>query len=247
MDVEQRLQFWDALSTTLYWRPDHWGPSPWRRAFFEEMWSWAATAGEQMGEWNPLRVVCGADYQRETYGADAAPEDFDSLINGVASTGMEIRIGTFPTLDQALRDETWRDEDVPELAAELRTWGLSGFAAKIADGWHPMTRPAGAAFPLDQRVEGCEDAITHIVQAHDGFALDQANRWTQLYAGFEELRKGVETATRLAANAAGVRPPWADVRIEGRGLRAVGDAAIAHPAVSAALKRYGRPWQNEEA
>ena len=128
----------------------------WTRRFFDEWAQW-----ENVPEWicNPLATTEPAPDLRSTTDLGYGPGKWNtanppygvgiykSQAAGGQATAKTLRNGFYPALTAAIDGQNITDPI--GTSANIRTWGTTGFAQKVQDGWEPVgnTTPAPPPVP----------------------------------------------------------------------------------------------------
>lgn len=112
--------------------------TPWRLAFFEEWQRWEGTGAF----FNPLATTQpGGEDSTSPYWNTFGPNgqyhvrNYASLDAGVAALAATIKNGYYPALVDALQRQVL--DGPSQVAANIDTWGTSGFASALRAGWQP--------------------------------------------------------------------------------------------------------------
>ena len=128
-------------------------PTPWRLEFLREWARWEGTGASYnpfATTWEDPTLENSANPWWNTFqdqqGREYHVRNYRSLQAGIDAT---VRTILQPAYYATLRGVLSRQAIGAEranLAADIRTWGTTGFASKIADGWEPPT-PAAPTSP----------------------------------------------------------------------------------------------------
>ena len=117
-------------------------PSVWRLQWFRE-WARYENTGARF---NPLATTQpGGEFSADPYWNSFGSENqyhvrnYATFDDGVLATAHTLVNGYYPAVLAMLDNEG--SNDLASVSAQLRTWGTTGFANEVAEGW----LPAGAA------------------------------------------------------------------------------------------------------
>lgn len=141
----------------------HIPPTPWALTFLGRWADWEGCAAQ----YNPLateRPVPAADLDPAHPLFNDAPgggvKNYADRDAGVRATAETLALPAYAPVRAALRAD--RIADRPAVVAAVRTWGTTGFASALADGWTPTGRavvsrtPPPAALPRAARTAAVE-------------------------------------------------------------------------------------------
>lgn len=162
--------------------------TPWRRAWFDR---WSDFEGTPDWIHNPLATTHPGRRSTEDIGwgpgkwNNANPPlgvgIYADELAGVEATAATLNNGYYPAVLQALRDQ--RVDDGVVVASQIRTWGTTGFADAIRDGWLPdeaAATPTELTGNIETRLQSLNDAVNALArsigQLPDGVTAADTNQ-----------------------------------------------------------------------
>ncbi len=111
--------------------------TPWRLSWFREWARWEGTTAEN----NPLATTYDMGSFQSQFNS-AGVKNYTSFDVGVQATHNTLALSYYTSIIDSLANE--RIGDRSAVVSAIRTWGTTGFADTIANGWTPLSGDVSA-------------------------------------------------------------------------------------------------------